>query len=267
MKQWVDYFDSYGLVTQRDGEGGDSFNRTPIFRAFQFLKGAPLGAVRKKLRDAFNTLAFRRHADLTCWYSRLQMISRDQLSGMLFSSVITGDRDLVRRLFDEHKRQGSLFFAWNRYHNWQYADEKTHNLNRQKYGLPEWNGNKKKRPDLTLFKIWGGYIRGLEAKKFYWLLYLLDISILLGSIKHVVFPYKFSGLKLKKEDDVIVHSLVVIASLRNVSTFWVKLAALILSPESMNERLGRFFGDYPQEPPFDELMRPTINYYFGRWNK
>lgn len=271
MKRMSDYVDKHGLVTQLNGDGGDSFNRTPIVLSLSLLSSIPgpvIYYLRLALRDAFVLLDYRRHIDPWMWYSRHFMISRDQLVGMLASLVLIGDTQLISCLIRKHWNEGKLFLAWNRYHNHQWeTEEQQLEANREGIEHKKWNGNKTKFPDATLFEVWALYIRGLKLWYLYPLLYLFDLENLAGSIKHRVFPYKIKwrGWKpyLKPENDVINHVMTTFAGILVWPTLWTKLSARVCSPNQIQGRLDAFFGE-EKEPPINDLIYPMVYLHFGK---
>lgn len=242
-KEWKDYLDENGLVTQKQslgGDGGDSLNRTSVACFLGNLTGLfPVGVFPVfDLTDEKGKWRRSIHPDK--WYSEYNRTSRDQLTPLL---ILLGYYKLTPELwlaFKDHLKRG-LLFAYNFRRNHVYEKYEDH----IKYSTSdvEWNYNWK-LPDITGPEFWALYIRGFFNRGLYPILYLLDCHTLLGSFV----------IRFNKQDDVINHICTLEYAKVRMDTFVMKLARWITPRSLLQKRLDNFFG--PEiESPINELYR------------
>ena len=112
MDPWNDiYFDNNGLIVQRDGDGGDTAQRTGwayfgqwyvtnrLGQASPFQPPITLGQAADLL-EVGRTGEFRRHPTQGGWISDPDEFSRDQLIPLIAALGVTQDADRIRRSRD-----------------------------------------------------------------------------------------------------------------------------------------------------------------------
>jgi hypothetical protein len=170
------YEDKFGLITQKNGDGGDTCQREGMFIFFielLFINLLISKTMYFKMKKRFLTAVlpqlevgngiYRRHPDSTKWYSNPNNLSRDQQVSLVFSLGIF-DEDKLRLLFERHKRRGG--FYQNTRRNW---------------GKEGW-----KIPDFAGPSHWGQYIRSFKAKGWRWLLYFCDFFACIHAISNAI---------------------------------------------------------------------------------
>lgn len=204
-------------------DGGDSCHFVGIFhylyRAYPELKSRQefAGNMGIRLAQAYHLLSvkskyggFKRHPDTRYWYGANNVMSRDQLTPMLCALAVSQNKVYLRWQLLSHVRR-ALLFTTNTRKNGSSATNHGQKFKSAakplrwyhklvlKYKIPlipvpdGYRNYNWKLPDITLFDIWGIYIRGLQFKVLYPLLYAADIQTLINGI-----------LLLKRPDDMDV---------------------------------------------------------------
>lgn len=234
-KQWKDYEDANGLVVQKNGDGGDSLNRTAV-RIFL----SRLTEHKLLLLASLDYYKYRRNTHLNKWYADWDRTSRDQLIPLVIVMGLLNPASLTL-IFIDHLKRG-LLFAYNTRRNFQYSRLEL----QHRYSTPDvdWDYSWKV-PDLTGPEFWALYIRGFNAWYLYPLLCLFDLETLVGS---------FLTRRQTSKDDVINHAVVLEYGRIRLDTPVMWLARLVTPRALLQERLDTFFGKL-QEPPINELFR------------
>lgn len=184
------YIDSLGLPGTKELDMGDS-------AAIYFNVEALSPGTFTTSPEVYFTTAPVRHPDTSKWWGQPDRYSRDQLIPMLCWAALQNkkDVDLIRKVRYSHFKRAFLL-AWNTKRNWDMD-------------VPD------KFPDLTLFEIWGLWIR---VHKPFWakaVLWFLDLETLIASIHWKYF----------REDRVSRnHMLVAITQREVLPTFISKLS-------------------------------------------
>ena len=130
-EQFKPYLDSYGLIVQADGDGGDSANRTAAYAVYAatlalssnhvdrraFESGAALPGLRAQFEAQLGKLdgsapgRYRRHPDATQWYSNQDNFTRDQSIVLQAALVLYGFKSRMRDLL--RARLPRLLFHFN----------------------------------------------------------------------------------------------------------------------------------------------------------
>jgi hypothetical protein len=227
--------DKYGIIgqIQPDGsiEGGDS---STFMGAHTYLTNSDFPYV-KTFEVSWG--AYVRHPDPKSTFNGFGAhyrnpwngcMSRDQWTGVIGALIRQKERMALLRLIAHHALRGFLF-SYNTIHNG--TDPKTYRFNFfrlfwQKEGYY-------KLPDLTLFNVWGMYLRGFGA--FSWLFWpilcILDLHLLIDTI--------FSN---KQDDnDQINYALRMMVAREFVPTPTVALAVKILDKQHLLNMLKSYW--------------------------
>lgn len=161
--------DSYGLLTEANGDGGDSIHREgALLFALWLLKiklRYHIVGFEKCLYRTMRVITplingkngrIRRHVDESKWYGDWERGSRDQYYALIGIGLFSPTR--LRLIFRGHLERCLLF---------------TTNF------LPNTSSSSARRkiPDLTGPGFWALYIRLFKAKRLYWLLHAFDLSL------------------------------------------------------------------------------------------
>ena len=243
MKNWNDYLDSKGFVTIKEslgGDAGDSLNRTCAAYILSQLTGG-IGPSLPSLDPLINSdNKWRRSWQEPKWYAYWDRASRDQLTPLVITLGLFGNKALLWRTFKDHCKR-LLLFTTNVRDNFMYP---TLTL-QQQYGTPDvvWDYTWKV-PDLTGPEFWALYVRGLNSILLYPLLWVFDIQTFIGS----------TILRFQTENDVINQAFILEYAKVRMDTVWMKLARLITSRKVLQPRMDSFFGP-DTEPPLNDLYR------------
>ena len=169
------HIDAFGLITQANGDGGDTCHREGMYAFGVWLNEQVLNITQPKSRSLrtqqiFDLLEIKpgiyvRHPDPSKWYADPSTTSRDQLMGVVAACAATGDRGRLWRLFKAVMRRGG--FAQNTKRNW---------------GEVGW-----KIPD-PMFFTFGLFIRAGCLGWFYPLLLIHDLFDLVGTLTQILLP-------------------------------------------------------------------------------
>lgn len=167
------YLDDNGLPVTVDGDGGDSCADAGTIWALS--KTQPLINMAMYNQDGEEPV---RHPNKAKWYGRPGRFSRDQLIPYLCFLIMWPAPHLRENLFRQHKKKW-LVTTWNRIRNFVYEDKDEHYIK----STPDvkWDPSPK-MPDLTLFEVWGLWIRAYRAYLLYPLLLIFDLETLGGTI-------------------------------------------------------------------------------------
>lgn len=236
-KDWQDYQDIWGLIRQKNGDEGDTLNRSCAKAVLDLLLRNPVNQTAFwKLGDGRGK--FRRSDDESMWYGHYDRTSRDQLTPLVILAGLC-NREELKSIFQDHLGRG-LLFAYNTRRNFVYPTLEEH-LSKSTSDVPWRYGWK--LPDLTGPEFWALYIRGFNLRILYPLLALCDLHTLIGSVV----------IRLNKQNDVINHALILEYSRVRTPTFVSLLARAITPRAILQERLDRFFGR-EEEPPLNQLF-------------
>lgn len=245
-KHWEAYLDSKSLLIQKNGDGGDSLNRTchaQILTTILDIKFLKIGAIGQ-LNHPYRHGRFRRSWHEGKWYAEYDRMSRDQFIPLLMWYGIAAPK-VLWWIFLDHLKRG-LLFTYNTRRNYVYALAEEHYAKsppdvKWRY---EW-----KCPDLTGPEVWGLYIRGFWNYWLYPLLWIFDIETVLSSIVIRLRP---------KKDDCINHAVILEYQKYRMPTLLTYLANLITPRSLLQKRLDTFFGK-DDEPPLNEIY-----YWLGK---
>ena len=84
IKNIESYRDSFGLIAQKDGDGGDTLNKTSFYYSclavLNYQEEAWLERDLNIITKGLPEGRYRRHPDLTRWYSNPDNVTRDQMA-------------------------------------------------------------------------------------------------------------------------------------------------------------------------------------------
>lgn len=257
--------DSFGLVAQANGDGGDSFQREGmVIIAAQLLANKAVisqDELNKMLLryemilvalEVDEYYSFRRHKDTTKWYGQTDRMSRDQLiPNIVGMGIGKHSGELIATLIMLISRFG---FTTNIRDN--FVDDSA----------------PKKLPDFCGPSIFGAFIRALNLKLLKPLLILSDIELLINSI--------IIRRRIKKDpsqSDINSQLVLLIQSQMVLSTFVSRLAVKVLAKMTLcnpptytgGQLLSQFgpqtaldsYFDKNQSggaPQINELFRPVL---------
>lgn len=247
MKNWSDYFDSYNLVVQKNGDGGDSCNRSfarlllLYFRSgwtYELLKQC--SHITKTLEHPEKPGLYRRHPDPNFWYSYWDRLSRDQSIPLVLALAVF-NKPALWNFFKRHLLTRACLFLYNTRRNFQYPTYQEH-LQRSTPDV-KWNYGRK-LPDFTGPEFFSIYIR---AFGWWWLrpiMYLGDLETVASALT----------IRWKTNKTDVINHLLIMKYAKHVRPTWLIWLANKICPESMlKERLDQFFApDF--EPPLNELL-------------
>lgn len=164
--------DRYGLLTEANGDGGDTIHREGalmfglVLRRYIDIWDENLVVAQARARAIFEQLIrcdgrIRRHVDESKWYGDWDRGSRDQYFALI--GIGMACPDLLRIIFWGHLRRLLLFT--------------TNFLPNTSSSSARW-----KVPDLTGPGFWALYIRLFQSRRFKWLLPAFDLSLLANAL-------------------------------------------------------------------------------------
>lgn len=258
--QMVEPFrDKWGLITQKDFDGGDASHRTGLFYLGLYLNYQDDDNVVKIIKKDFlkdlkklkvDEGTFIRHPDPNMWYSNPGNFSRDQTTPLIVALGVFGEKDEIKANFK------NLIYNYGFYPN----------------TLKNWTNQKKVFPldfqDFAAFSDYGAYIRALDYKFLYPVLMLTDAQLLGSSLIRVL----IAQLDQDDSSDDINFSVHLIQSELNMPTPLSKLAKWIYRNKLVNQEYKKenpvysywkyyFRHNGHNRPPIDELFKCPINYY------
>lgn len=234
MKDWKDYFDSNGLLVQKDKDGGDTPSHEGIARCLssygcsKYPTNLCTADLLKKLMNQENLL-IRNPTRYTNPYDTDFGTSRDQYRGIVAAAMIYGHYLAISRMYEALPKN---FLGLKKYPNGDFFS-------------PE---------DLTIFtrntQYWVGRAIG-------------DFCTMVNSLLICFWVTKRYGKEYTSND--IDHIAVCISGYITKPTVFNKLARWIyrkFRPGGIQYALDSYFnGD--NNPPVNELGNGTISYYFG----
>lgn len=230
-RQW--HFDNLGLLVQKDGDGGDTAQRTGMYYLGRFLttQGGERFLLYPEFDEKLSYLEygesgnFRRHPQQ---WNALDDFSRDQQTPLVIAMGIFGFTKRLGRMFWNHVKR------FGKYQNKDFAS-------------PEH---------------WGYYVRAFKSRWLYPYLLLSDIWMLGGTLVRL---YKAS----KDFDDVgddlncilalLQSELVMPTPASKLTTYLYKKYRAFGGPQYA---LDRYFREETGANPINELYKPIIDRYF-----
>lgn len=181
MRPFTDFIDRWGLLDKLIGpDGGDTCHREYLFFSLMAMAHEEIQAenrfeeVNRKLHVSPGVLV--RHSNPEYDASDWDRMSRDQMQPAIIAMGYYSKKEL-RKLALGHLQRGFLFTNNTRQNG---ATKRNHGEKNYSYA---W-----KFPDLTLFEIWGNFIRSFNAWYLYPLLLVFDLELLGGAIKWRFWP-------------------------------------------------------------------------------
>lgn len=257
MRSLAPFIDRFGVITQSQNngaDGGDSLNRSCAFilsQKYQYETVEPWMHMLPAFYHPTWKGLLRRHPDESKWYGSWNRASRDQTIPYIILLGETKQYGLLAWYFFMHMLRG-LLFTTNTRRNFQYPMLEEHLAK----STPDvkWDYSWKV-PDLTALEFWALYIRALPKPLrilLYPVLTILDIETFIGAlVKRFITP---------KDDDIIVHTLVLINAERRTPTLFSRWAAKVTGYEFIMDRLYLFFRK-DIEPPLDQALEPAVRKY------
>lgn len=270
------YVDSYALIVQQDGDGGDTLQREGMYAFGKWLRynsadnTVYINAIpeRRDTAKIFDKLEVKpgiyvRHPDPNKWYSNPKTTSRDQMIPVLAYCAAYEDYPRLWRLFKATAQRGMF----------------SQNIKRAGAGHKEF-----KVPDtflghLSLFIRAGGY----WTAPFYPLLFLTDSVSLVGSILHLI-PihweqtnkrFRFKEARDVDDNNAIIYHLMS-AKFKPTPISWLNRQLYALTRQANNGNyllgednhvMGALVWYHRRQnrgnPEMAELYRPLIMQYFS----
>jgi hypothetical protein len=254
IEKFKPYIDSFGLLAQTDGDGGDSAQREGMLltAAAALLKLGKislndyievrwrfLGSVQNKIIRSDGKL--RRHCDETKWYGQWNRGSRDQ-AHIIIGMGLANCMEPLERMRLDHQRRLYLFTTNT------VANTSDH----QKWKLP----------DLTGPGFWAMWIRAFNRTHpsqgtLKSILFFMDLSLVANSL-----IWRFYHLKYNKEHtDILNHLQAMIQSKMSLDTPLAKLARWILKSAPIKEMLKDYFAPSTNGiTPLAEVYEPIVDW-------
>lgn len=261
ISPWID---DNGLLTELNGDGGDSAQREGMLlllaaalerkglvstEDYMLLKGTFI-LIHAKLIRPDGTL--RRHCDESKWYGRWDKGSRDQYH-LILGAGAAGLKSIVLKVFKGHLRRALLF-----------TTNYTGNGDTERLKLP----------DITLGGFWAYYLRALLSPVWLTVLYplmcLLDLSLVFNSLIRV---YYFG--RDKENTDVLNHLQALIYSELMYSTVVSRFAMRLMrrmpkkfdanGVNGVQQELDNYFGGDQSIKAFAIIWQPVVLLYLEGW--
>ena len=254
IEQFQPYMDSFGLLAQTDGDGGDSAQREGMLltaasillhlkkinlNEFIELRWRFLGSVRYKLISSSGKL--RRHSDDTKWYGEWNRGSRDQYH-IIIGMGMANCFEPLQLMLNDHARRGFLF---------------TTNTVANTSDHKKW-----KLPDFTGPGFWAMWIRAFNKQHpsqgtLKAILTLMDLSLLMNSL-----IWRYYHLKYNKEHvDILNHVQALAQSKFSLDTPVAKLARWVLRNAPIKSMFRAYFAPETNGiTPFAQVYEPIIDW-------
>jgi hypothetical protein len=226
------YRDKFGLITQANGDGGDTANRVAhYYTALHALNlnddednVAWLGLAHASQKLARDNGRYRRHPDATKWYSDVDNMTRDQMAPLEAAFAFIGFDATLKKHIKARLKRGLLHFSTR--------DQ----------------GVSWKLPDLPSPLELAVLIRGLQLQWLYPLLYILDAFMLLETAT--------LNANNVREGQILLYLAV---ALKHETTVLSKLALKIIARKQalLTSGLTRYYMEGPSQngiEPLGELM-------------
>lgn len=210
MISWIEYQDTFWMIKGNNEDGGDTCQRVGMVYVGRKWLGETYYFIREKYQKQLEKLEcpdkpnhYRRHPDPVMWYSRCNVLSRDQATPLVIGmGVFKFKKKLFWFMLHHIKRLGFMTNT-RKNHQWETI------YLQKKYGNPRDNWNYKwKLPDFCGPEFWGLYIRGFKFWPLYPLLILFDLETLIGAIVR----------RFNEDDDVLNHVMISQYALRCMPT-------------------------------------------------
>jgi hypothetical protein len=253
------FIDSFGVITQKDGDGGDSLQREGMF-AFSEYMHYHLGKIdQNQLQSStdrytkiLKTLEvswgnFRRHPDTSKWYGQSDRMSRDQLTSNIVAMGVVNQKMLLKTLIG-HLLKRCLLFTTN---------------TRGNFVMPGDSGYRWKLPDITGPSIWGAYLRGFYKYLYpiypivYGLLTILDLENVINSY---IILYK-----VKKDptfSDHLSHQMLLNQAYLIYKTPTIMWAHKVYAWCNPERALDQYFDPSTGAEPMNDIYRDINSYFF-----
>jgi len=270
------YIDSYAIIVQQNGDGGDSLQREGMYafgkwlrydqsQNVAYLANDPGRPSTQEIIDKFEVLPgiYVRHPDLSKWSGNPLTTSRDQVVPVIAYCAAYKDYPRLWRLFKSTMKRG--FFAQNFIRN---------GPNKTDYKLPD-----------TMITHLGLFIRagGYWTAPLYPILFITDFIDLIGTIGRLAPVHMRDGGDLRwkdlgdVDDNNTVISQLLAARFKPTPTSWLRrqiyahwrpknLGNTVLGEQ--NHVMGALAWYHRREaggnPEMAELYRPLIEQYFEK---
>lgn len=200
------YRDKFGLIVQKDGDGGDTLNRIAhYYGALKILNAQVDDAGNATDVGFYNDLLvirrgipngrFRRHPDTTRWFSNINNVTRDQMGPTEATMVLFDHTGLLKEHLRLRVKRGLLHFSSE--NDGQDAGPLIH-----------------KFPDLPSPQELAVIIRGLRLWFLYPLLLLLDLALFDAVFKDIREGQPILNMAVSKMRYRTPFSMLAIAALK-----------------------------------------------------
>lgn len=224
------YRDDWKLITQADKDGGDTANRTGALYVYLKFLNSEVDDRAKPIKEGLaydlfelekQSGRFVRHSDPSRWYSNINNFTRDQSILIQAALVMYDLKHTMFRIFKQRLKR--MFFHFNT----EEGDDR-----------PE--TKKTKWPDPPAPIEFAQFIRGMECKWLYPLLWLLDLQLVIDVL--IVRPIT---IKQGNKDFDSNYLPILIASLYKGKTMWGLLAKKIYKHTDAPNRIKSYFKEGP----------------------
>lgn len=242
MVSVFNYRDGYGLIAQKDFDGGDCANRTGVYYTLLALLNMPFDDVGRATVNGLNKDISRltsgeeyiRHPHPKEWWSNPRYFSRDQHSMLMLAAAANKDKKLLWRLVKPIiKRFG--------FHQNDRED----------------SNNKWKVPDILSPGELSVLIRGFKIIPLYPLLYIIDLFLITDNY--------FRNKQLWDYDNLVAARLMY--EQQNWPTFLTEINCYLYAK---NDHKDRILFNYSEEkngiPPLGELYAYACELRLG-WRR
>lgn len=231
------YMDSYGMLVGSKEDPGDSIHRT-----FMFFLGIKWftdewPAINKHMLNRLECPdhLYRRHPS-TGWWSDCDRFSRDQATPLVIALSELGDIFRLTEFFIKHLKRCFFFTNVRRNGATIFNHRSLRNPDGDpRYGYYDYNW---KIPDFITPKFMAIYIRGFDFKPLRWLLYLLDLELIIRTLM----------LNNNRETDVLNHLIVSYYAVRKYPNSLSKFNMKLIDKALFNHKLEVYFNRVGMEP-------------------
>ena len=254
------YRDKFGLITQKDFDGGDASHRTGLFYLGLYLNYKEdenkVIAIQKRFEEDLKKIEYKkghfvRHPDPTKWYSNPKNFSRDQTTPLIVALGFLNKKDSV------YENMIQLIESFGFYPNI----------------LKNWTNKEKVFPldyrDFAGLSDWGAYIRALEWKWAYPYLLISDTQLFGSSLIRLWFSHvdqDDSSDDLNLTIHLIQSDLVMPTPLSKLSK-WIYKKKLVNRSHNQTNSIHSYWEYYfshidHNRPPIDKVFKCPIEKHF-----
>lgn len=253
------YRDKWGMITQKDFDGGDASHRTGLFYLGLYLNYQDDTNTVKIIKKSFlkdlnkikkETGVFIRHPDKSKWYSSPENFSRDQTTPLIVALGLMGEKEEVKANLKNVLRNYGFY----------------------PNTLKNWTNQKKVFPldfqDFAAMSDYASYIRALDYPLLYPVLMIADSQLLGSAVIRVIMSHLDQD---DSSDDInftthLLQSEIVMPTPLSKLAKWIYKHKLVNYEYPKSTPIFSYWNYYFQHvghnrPPIDEIFKCPINYY------